>query len=161
MDELAQLIIFIVIALVAMLGSAKKKPQQRQPPRPVRRPPVPRRPTGVPPSVDTSRERLKEDLLDLLQGRVPSPPRRPPAPPPLPVPEPDRSIEFPPEEEARSIESLEPEGSASHAAFHEKYVEAPQPASEVRRALVRRLTPRTAREAVIWKTIFDKPKGME
>ena len=100
------------------------------------------------------------DLLDLLQGRGPAP--RPVALP-EPEPEPAASLEVV-EAEEQSIESLDPEGSPSYRAFHEQYVEhEPAPDSvlqhPVTAAVVRRLTPRTAREAVIWKAIFDKPKG--
>jgi hypothetical protein len=65
------------------------------------------------------------------------------------------------DDEARPIEVLGPEPSASHREFHERYVDALESGLAARPSIVRRLTPRTAREAVIWKTIFDKPKGLE
>jgi hypothetical protein len=64
------------------------------------------------------------------------------------------------DDEARSLETLTPLGEASHRRFHEQYIEpdlAPQP---VRRSRYR-LTPKTAREAVVWTAIFSPPKGYE
>lgn len=163
MDDLFQIIIFVAIGLIAMLGSTKKKagPRvRRPPPRPV--PEQPPDPGGLqeatPPA--SEREVAVRDLLDLLQGRTPAPR---PVTLPEPEPEPTASLEVV-ESEAQSIESLDPEGSPSYRAFHEHFVEhdrTPEPMAMERAttSVVRRLTPRTAREAVIWKAIFDKPKG--
>ena len=95
--------------------------------------------------------------MDLLQAQLPEPA----------VEEPERqpreavSLEVI-EEEAQSLETLEPAGGRSHRVFHERYMEQPESKpKESRPSRFRRITPRTAREAVIWKTIFSPPKGLE
>ncbi len=86
----------------------------------------------------------------------------------LPTPEPPEAKEPASleriEEEATSLETLEPAGRESHRRFHERYVDKPppppsQPVRPVPRW--RRITPNTAREAVIWRTIFSPPKGLD
>lgn len=66
-------------------------------------------------------------------------------------------------EEAASLETLKPAGGESHRRFHERYVDAPPPPSQPVRPVPRwrRITPNTAKEAVIWRTIFSPPKGLD
>ncbi len=87
----------------------------------------------------------------MLEGRLPD---TVPRPEPMPVAQPEV------DDEAVSLETLEAAGTTSHERFHEKYMDQepePKPTSIRHRY---GLTPRTAREAVIWATIFSKPKGM-
>ncbi len=175
MEDLVQFALFVGFILIWLLGTGRKKAQRpTQPPRraPQARPrpraapraapsagapsrqPVATRP---PPAQRRQPETLADLLRDVLQGELPDVTR---------VPEPEaQSLEVTvaevPQEEAVSLETVEPAGGASHVAFHERYMDVPadQPVSAARHRY--RLTPRTAREAVIWTAIFSHPKGME
>jgi hypothetical protein len=162
-EDLLQLAIFAAILLLSLLGGAKKKADeqrrvQKRPhptgPRPQPQGPTPprtARPAPPPRTAERQRQEGLEAILDLLRGELPSPPE----------PEPDAaptSEAFP--DEARSLETLEPLGAASHRAFHERYIE-PDLAPPPIRVSRYRLTPQTAREAVVWTAIFSPPKGLE
>lgn len=143
--------------------------------RPMSSPQGPRPTAQRPPDPDA----IVRNLYDLLQGRLPTerPPfeveptpeeiRSPEVEPgfeelrPIEQERPEEVVEGP---EAISLETLEAAGEASHVRFHEKYFGASpsgEPAGGAspvpRRA--RRVSPRTAREAVIWTAIFGRPKG--
>jgi hypothetical protein len=111
-----------------------------------------------PPAARQQPETLADLLRDVLKGELPDVTRVPepePEPYEFGTPEPEVLTE-----EAASLETLEPMGEPSHRAFHERYID--EPAESVPRARHRyRLTPTTAREAVIWTAIFSHPKGME
>ena len=159
MEDIVQLVIFLaVIFFGLMMGAGKKKKQQQQ--RPAQRPPakpVPERATAQVPEGKPTRQSFAQEIMDLLQAQLPEPA----------VEEPERqpreavSLEVI-EEEAKSLETLEPAGGRSHRVFHERYMEQPDSKpKETRPSRFRRITPRTAREAVIWRTIFSPPKGLE
>ena len=159
MEDIVQLVIFLaVIFFGLMMGAGKKKRQQQQ--RPAQRPParpVPERAAARAPEGKPARQRFAQEIMDLLQAQLPEPA----------VEEPERqpreavSLEVI-EEEAQSLETLEPAGGRSHQVFHERYMEQPESKpKESRPSRFRRITPRTAREAVIWRTIFSPPKGLE
>jgi hypothetical protein len=94
-----------------------------------------------------------EAILDLLRGESPSPPK------PEPVTDaPQSAAEI--DDEARPLETLTPLGEASHRRFHEKYIEPDLTHTPVKRSRYR-LTPKTARDAVVWTAIFSPPKGYE
>ncbi len=163
MDDLIQLLVFVAVVFFSLLAGGKKRGQKRRPPRPARPHPVEPRELPSAPRVrarsegPAPRAQVAEDLLEILSGRVPESlravearaRRRVPAPPEV-------------DDEAQSLESLEEEGSAAHQRFHERYVDqhaVPTTTSGPRGA--RRITPSTAREAVIWRTIISPPKSME
>jgi hypothetical protein len=153
MEDLVQVLVILAIILFSILsGAGKKKRAQARPPvgRPQPRPAVPQaRPVEAASAGDGQTE-VMEGLLDLLRGRVPLE-----VPAPLPEPPP------PADEEAVSLEDLEPDMAASHQAFQDKYVTPAQPPPTVPRRVSRyRLTPKTARDAIVWSEIFGKPKGM-
>jgi hypothetical protein len=150
-EELLQFAIMAGVALIWLLGSVKKAGQRRRPP-PVRRP-QPQRPAQARPSEARPqggpawRQEGLEAILDLLRGELP------PLPEPEPVPDvPQAATEI--DDEARPL------NEASHRAFHEQYVEGDLTPAPVRRSRYR-LTPKTAREAVVWTAIFSPPKGYE
>ena len=170
MDDLVQVLVIGAIILFSILsGAGKKKRAQVRPPAPRPRPSRPTVPErgpvedarsapGVPvrsqpqlpETAADGQTEVMEGLLDLLRGRVPLEVPAPPLEPPLPA-----------EDEAVSLEDLEPDMAASHQAFQEKYVAATQPPSKVPRRVSRyQLTPTTARDAIVWSEIFGKPKGM-
>lgn len=176
MGDFAELIVFLAVVLISLLVGGKKRSKQQQRPaarrpqaRPVRRPqtlsPTPQGTAGAP-----TRESLAREILQLLGAEVPQesapPEEEPPAPQRSYVALDDYrreaiSLERAPEE-ARSLDSVELSRQREHDEFHDRYVDSgaqPQP----RRAASRyhRITPRTAREAVIWKTIFSPPKALE
>ncbi len=95
--------------------------------------------------------------MQLLQGRLPEPkPSERAVPPPPELPEP---------EEARSLETLEEAGAATHKRFHELYMK-PAPAVEVlkrdrfQKARLE-LRGKSLREAFVLKEVLGPPKGME
>jgi hypothetical protein len=185
--DFVELIIFLAVVLVAMLAGGKKRgtqQQQRRPParrptaRPVQRPaptapdregrkpltPVPTESAGEP-----TRRSITTEILELLGAQLDEQ-RSPPLPPPAPAREAVALDEYRrdavslerPSREPRALDSVELSRQREHDEFHDRYIDAqgkPQP----RRARSRyhRLTPRTAREAVIWKTIFSPPKAFE
>lgn len=175
MDELVQFAVFVVFILFWLIGTGRKKskrppqppqrarPQVRARPRaapsagaPTGRAPAPTR--QAPPPPRRQPETLADLLRDVLQGELPDAMRVPePEPEPYEFGAPEAEV-LP--EEAASLETLEPTGEQSHRVFHERYVDVP--AVSAPRARHRyRLTPTTAREAVIWTAIFSHPKGME
>jgi hypothetical protein len=102
-----------------------------------------------------------QDLLAVLQGRVPEP-ATPREEPPPPEPEQREAVSLDDfRREQRTLETLEPAGGASHVEFHERYLSDEPEAVQRRPSRFRRVSPRSAREAIIWKTIFETPKGME
>jgi hypothetical protein len=179
-EDLVQFALFLGFILIWLLGTGKKKktqrpqqrPQQKRPqvqtqrrpdPSSARAPTTPRSraPAQQPPSATRQQPETLADLLrDVLKGELPDATR---VPEPEPEPEPYEFGAPEPEvftEEAASLETLEPTGEPSHRVFHERYVDVP--AVSAPRARHRyRLTPTTAREAVIWTAIFSHPKGME
>ena len=166
MEDIVQLVIFLaVIFFGLMMGAGKKKKQQQQqrpqrpPARPVSQGATARAPEGKP-----TRQSFAQEIMDLLQAQLPEPAvEEPGLPAALPerVPREAISLEVI-EEEARSLETLEAAGGRSHEVFHERYMDQPEPVpKETRPSRFRRINPRTAREAVIWRTIFSPPKGLE
>lgn len=163
MDELVSLLIFAGVFIFSLLAGGKKKAQGKRPParpRPratVKQTPRPAQPVaaasppGQPKPAGEPQE-MVEGLLDLLRGRIPIEVRAPEA-----ATEPLPRID----DEARSLEEP-PDREREHREFHDKYVERSVPATVTPRPQSRyRLTPKTAREAVVWTAIFTKPKGME
>lgn len=126
--------------------------------------PVPTESAGEP-----TRRSITTEILELLGAQLDEQ-RSPPLPPPAPAREAVALDEYRrdavslerPSREPRALDSVELSRQREHDEFHDRYIDAqgkPQP----RRARSRyhRLTPRTAREAVIWKTIFSPPKAFE
>jgi hypothetical protein len=170
MEDLISLLIFGAVILFSMLGSRKKRAQGQRPPvrrpaqaaarpspRPVRERVQPATRPETPQSPDRQRtepggepQELVEGLLDLLRGRIP-----------IEVPTPKAEPEVEVDDEARSLET-EPDRAREHREFHDRYVEPSVPATVTPQPRSRyRLTPKTAREAVVWTAIFTKPKGLE
>lgn len=159
MDELFQLVIFIAILALGLLSSRKKKqPRTRGTPSAGRRAPAAStatargRPREAPPTV--RRTRLEETLLELLGQQALQP---------EPHPEVEASsMETVSEPEARSLEALEISSEARHAEFHDRYMEPVAP-PRAAPALGKRLTmsPKSIREAVIWKAVLGPPKGLD
>lgn len=163
MEDLVQFGVLIFFLVVWLLGGNKKRKQR--PPTP--RPPVPRpRPQGAPP-VERSRpvaapapraQRQPESLaeiLDLLRGE-----QLPPEPERYPLPEEPEAAETTPEE-LRPLESTDALDAATHEEFHERFVDAEGFGVSPSRARRYRLTPKTARDAMVWTAIFSRPKGLE
>ncbi len=164
MDDIVQLIIFLAIVFFSlMVGGSKKKRQQQQ-----RRAQRSRHPaqsvgegTGAQaPERMAERKPFAQEILDLLQAQLPEPPAEEHAPPERPLREAVALDAF--VREAKSLETLEAAGGKSHEVFHERYMDGPVSESKKSRpSQFRRINPRTAREAVIWSTIFSPPKGLE
>jgi hypothetical protein len=184
MDDLVSLLIFLGVFIFSLLaGGKKRKAQQQRPPTRARPPtaagprerqvPATERLTSRPEALATERpasrpvgatprgdqgtasnepKDMVEGLLDLLRGRIPI------EMPPKPVEQPEILVD----DEAQSLEELRPDREREHREFHEKYVALSTPARVTSRPRSRyRLTPKTAREAVVWTAIFTKPKGLE
>lgn len=166
MEDFVQLIIFLaVIFFGLMMGAGKKKKQQQQqrPQRPPARP-VSQRTSARAPEGKPTRQSFAQEMMELLQAQLPEPPvEKPDLLSALPDRQPREAVSLEViEEEAKSLETLEPAGGRSHEVFHERYMDQPDSKpKETRPSRFRRITPRTAREAVIWKTIFSPPKGLE
>ncbi len=168
MEDIVQLIIFLaVIFFGLMMGAGKKKKQQQQ-----QRPQRPRPPAGPVrqdataqvPERKPTRQSFAQEMMELLQAQLPEPPvEKPDLLSALPDRQPREAVSLEVmEEEAQSLETLEAAGGRSHEVFHERYMDQPDSKpKEMRPSRFRRITPRTAREAVIWKTIFSPPKGLE
>ena len=168
MEDIVQLVIFLaVIFFGLMMGAGKKKKQQQQ-----QRPQRPQRPAGPvsqgatarAPEGKPTRQSFAQEIMDLLQAQLPEPAvEEPDVPSALPERAPREAISLEViEEEARSLETLEAAGGRSHEVFHERYMDQPESKpKETRPSRFRRINPRTAREAVIWRTIFSPPKGLE
>jgi hypothetical protein len=173
MDDLFQLLIFVGVIVLSLIAGGKKKKSRPQQPRSPRPPPQaaarPRPPQSRPRPHDAARppqrvepvanapqrEEVMENLLDILRGRVPMP--EPAARPPPSVVQEDV------DDEAVSLEQIDVDRAAAHQSFHDKYVEEPHEVARVSRPTPHRyrLTPRTAREAVVWTAIFTRPKGLD
>ncbi len=167
MEDLVSLLLFAAIFIFTLMKSSKKKVQGQRPVRrPVQRParreaPVAARPRPAVPDAGGTRApeagaapgEIVEGLLDLLRGRIPlelEPQRAKVAPQPVM------------DDEARSLESTEPDRDREHQEFHETVEATSVPAAVTPRRRSRyRLTPKTARDAVVWTAIFTKPKGLE
>lgn len=66
------------------------------------------------------------------------------------------------EAEARSLETLEAAGEASHQRFHQRYRQAqPSPQARKMRALGVQLRPETLRQGFLWQVVLGRPKGLE
>ena len=182
MDDLFTMVLFGIFILFGLLSAARKKksPPGPSPGRPRRprtvappRPRVPRSPTGpvartgaqrprtAPPTPPTparpgpesTGRGLAEELFDLLRGQVEQIEDKPViVEPPEPV------------AEARSLETLEPEGRASHQRFHDLYVdETPTPPPgrvEVRRRFRLGTSRQRLRDAIVMNEILGPPKGL-
>jgi hypothetical protein len=168
--DFIELLIFLAVVFFSLLAGGAKKRRTgtgraaSSPPRPPRPPQT--RPTQVPrealPEAPSPREGVARELLELLGAQLPEPVAEPQVeepPPPFPEAVSLERTDF----KAESLESLQPAGDKDHDLFHQRYVDAPQePAKpETPRAHFRRLTPKTARQAVIWKTILSPPKGWD
>ncbi len=164
MGDLFEIIIFVSIFLLSLLFGRKKKraasgtrarvqsPRQaasRARPRPSPRP-LPRRPAPdqVHPFAEPLGSRaIAEQILEQFRAAIEPPP-------------PPESVA---DDEAQSVETLEPAGRASHERFHERYIDstpsAPPTVTKPRRSpLV--LRPSTMRQAIIWREVLGPPKGM-
>jgi hypothetical protein len=154
MEDLFGIIIFAAIFLLSMLGKKKPKSGQatraraQQRPRP--RPPITPRSAPAKPLDAPARPQGLTGFLEMLQGQL--------------------EQQLPEHADAGRVVSIEPVhaedarplDAASHEAFHEQYVEPLPPVGHGVTVPHRyRLTPRTAREAVVWTAIFSKPKGLE
>ena len=65
------------------------------------------------------------------------------------------------EAEAYSLETLEPAGEESHKRFHEKYATPSLPAQPAQPGGYRlTVSPKTLREAMLWREILGPPKGL-
>jgi len=152
---LLQLLVAAAVLLLWLLGGGKstKAPRPRQPDLPRPRPgppsrtpvPAPREPTPA------------EELYRILTGEAP-----PPA-----VPEglewegaEAQSAEQVFEQEARSLETLEAAGEASHRRFREKYVAEPTPEAGPGEVKQHRVPRPGLRQAIIWREILGPPKGL-
>ncbi len=165
MGDLFEIIIFVSIFLLSLMFGRKKKraasgtrtrvqsPRQavsRARPRPSPRP-LPRRPAPdqVHPFAEPLGSRaIAEQILEQFRAAIEPPP-------------PPESVA---DDEAQSVETLEPAGRASHERFHERYVDstpsAPPAVTKPRRSpLV--LRPSTMRQAIIWREVLGPPKGLE
>jgi hypothetical protein len=164
-DELFQVVIFVAILALGLLAGRKKKrhaaPRPPPPRTAARRPTMPagspsatavrtRRPASPP----GRRKTLEETLLELLGQQLPEP---------VPPAELEgHATEAVPEPEARTLESVEMSSEARHARFHERYVAAvPPPKAAEPPRLRLSANPRSLREAVIWKAVLGRPKGLE
>ena len=94
-------------------------------------------------------------ILDLLRGEL-----VPPQPQPYPLPTEPDTAEVP-AEELRPLETVDAVDAVTHEAFHRRFVDAEM--SEVPGVRARRyiLTPKTARDAIVWTVILSRPKGLE
>jgi hypothetical protein len=128
--DLFEILFVVAFILFGLLGGRKKKPGAGQPQRP-RQPPrtrpaprrFPERSTGSrPPGPETAQDALLRELEGLLTGRRPAPVEAPPEWAPTSA---DR---IPDPEEARSLESLEDEASATWEAGLERAEEVRDPA---------------------------------
>jgi len=164
MEDLVSLLIFAAVFIFSLLAGGKKKrakgkrpPVRPQPQAAVRESPRTAQPTmaAAPtrePKPGGEPQEMVEGLLDLLRGRIPIEARTPQA-------EPEARVDI--DDEAQSLMGA-PDRAQEHREFHNKYVEHSVPATVTSRPQSRyRLTPKTAREAVVWTAIFTKPKGME
>ncbi len=163
MDNLFEIIIFASIFLLSLLFGRRKKrtvpgtgtraqsPRQaasRARPRPS---PSPRRPAHdqVHPFAEALGSRaIAEQILEQFRAATEPPP-------------PPESVA---DDEAQSVETLEPAGGASHERFHERYIDstptAPPAVTKPRRSpLV--LRPNTMRQAIIWREVLGPPKGLD
>jgi hypothetical protein len=165
-EDLIQVAVIVAILLVSLLGGGKKRKRaqaQRQAQTRARPTPPPQsqrttRPRAQPAGkqqVEPQRQQGFEAILDLLRGELPS--ALEPKPPPQDL---SPAVAESVDDEARPVETLKPLDEESHAAFHERYVERGPEARPVRVKRYR-LTPKTAREAVVWTAIFSPPKGYE
>ena len=167
MEDIVQLVIFLAVIFFGLLmGGSKKKRQQQQrrtqrpPATPVREP----TPAARAPERQPTRQSFAQEIMDLLQAQLPEPEvEKPGLPSVLPERQPREAVSLEViEEEARSLETLEAAGGRSHRVFHERYMDGPESTpKESRPSRFRRINPQTARDAVIWRTIFSPPKGLE
>jgi hypothetical protein len=118
---------------------------------------------------EPTRQSVAREILELLGAQLEeqqTPPTPPATPPREPVALDDYrreavSLERP-SREPRALDSVALSRQREHEEFHDQYVDKQQEAQTRRpRSRYHRLTPRTAREAVIWKTIFSPPKALE
>ena len=188
--ELIIFLAVVLVSLLVGGKKRSQQQQQRRTPsgrpaaRPVRRPtpavpdrerrepeersapltPVPTASAGEP-----TRQSVAREILDLLGAELEEQraPPAPPTPPPRDAVALDDyrrdavSLERPPRE-PQALDSVELSRQREHDEFHDRYVDVqaePQPRRP--RSRYHRLTPRTAREAVIWKTIISPPKALE
>ncbi len=172
MGDYAELIIFLAVVVISLLAGGKKRRQQQRPgarrpePRPVRRPtdlaPTPQGIAGTP-----TRDSLTREILQILGAEVEEESAPPPATAaprePVALDEYRRdavSLERSPEE-PRALDSVNLSRKREHEEFHDRYVDVSAKRQPRRSSRYHRVTPRTAREAVIWKTIFSPPKALE
>jgi hypothetical protein len=163
--DFAELIIFLAVVVISLLAGGKKRRQRQHPT--ARRPqpklaPTPQGTAGAP-----TRDSLTREILQILGAEVAeeSAPPPPHAAPPEPVALDDYrreavSLERGPEQ-ARALDSVNLSRKREHEEFHDRYVDASARQQPRRVSRYHRVTPRTAREAVIWKTIFSPPKALE
>jgi len=168
MEDIVQLVIFLAVIFFGLLmggGKKKRQQQQQQQQRRMRRPPAtPLREHSTAPEPKPTRQSFSQEIMDLLQEQLPEPEVEEPGPPSvLPERQPREAVSLEVVDvEARSLETLEAAGGRSHEVFHERYMDGPvSKPKKSRPSEFRRITPRTAREAVIWSTIFSPPKGLE
>lgn len=164
MDYVDLIIFAVVVGAGLLFGDKNKKrratgrsagadPRERLHTRAQMHATVPRRPGGAIENARSVAERIFERLQQ-EQGMVER----------AGGSEPERDmlgqvIETRPVERAVSLETLEAAGEASHERFHEKYI---RPDAGVPHVRIRHLhlTPRTARDAIVWMEVLGTPKGM-
>lgn len=169
--ELFQIVIFLLIILSALFGAGRKKKERpsRTPPARHRRPPrepAPRRVERRPePAGEADWLEALREQLEIAAGRAPAPPQPPAPPSEARAPREERPLEEIRPVEARSLETLEPAGEESHRRLHARLLAQPVefPAAGPMRRGYRLpiITPRTAREAVVWREVFGPPKALE
>jgi hypothetical protein len=155
-EDLFGIIVFIVIILLSTLGKRKPKPGSGQAARGAARTRPPAR-TPTPHGTRTPAQPLEAParpqqglagFLELLQGQLEARP-------------PEYATEVPDEIAIEpSFPEAQPLDAASHKEFHDRYVDEERP-ERITAWHRYHLTPQTARDAVIWTTIFSKPKGLE
>jgi hypothetical protein len=188
--ELIIFLAVVLVAMLAGGKKRGTQQQQRRPPvrrptaRPVQRPdrarpvgewrepgerPAPLTPVPTETAGEPTRQSVAREILELLGAQLEeqqAPPEPPTAPPREAVALDDYrrdavSLERASREQ-RALDSVELSREREHEEFHDSYVDAPRELQPRRsRSRYHRITPRTAREAVIWKTILSPPKALE
>jgi hypothetical protein len=169
-DDLIQVLFFLLIVIFGLLSGSKKKKTDGAAPRaraqrPDRTAELARRPreavaqrslpAEAPRPVQTRKD-LEASLYDLLFQRE------------VEVEEPTAEREMPADDvlpdEAKSLETLTAAGGESHRRFHERYLSAlhtPPTATRVYRRRLTHLDAHTLRDAVVWKEVLGRPKGLD
>jgi hypothetical protein len=166
-EDLVQFGVLIFFLVVWLLGGSKKRAQRAPGARPrsasrepratappAREAPARPRAASPPPLTQPQPEGLTA-ILALLRGEA-----LPPEPARYALPDEPEAAEAVPEE-LRPLESTDALDARTHESFHRQFVDAEGFGAAPKRARQYRLTPKTARDAVVWTAIFARPKGLE